>query len=104
MKVTFFGPIEALRGSLSKDSEFYYKVQNGKTIVAHKPRRTPKSIAASTSSAAITRQQRFALINRIAAEVLHTEALREQYLQQFRKQKQYATLRGYIAHCISQSL
>lgn len=104
MKVEFIGPIEVMRGSLSKGSEYYYKVQNGKNIIAHKPRRTAKMEAALQSPAAQARRERFAHINRMAAEVMGTKALREQYMLQYNKQKKYATLRGFIAHCISQTL
>lgn len=103
MKVTFTTPIAAIHGTLSKSSPFYYKVQYGKTILARKPQRTKKSIAASTSPAARSRQQRFADLCRMATEILSTTTLRAAYEQRFLQQKQYATLRGFIIHSLSQS-
>ena len=88
MKVTFIGPIEAIRGSLSKNSDVYFKQQYGKTILAHKPRRTAKYEQAMNSPKAKAHQARFAAINRMAAEILQTSHLRQSYEQAFRQQKQ----------------
>lgn len=102
MKVTFIGPIAAIRGSLSKDSDVYFKQQYGKTVLAHKPRRTAKYVQAMNSPKAKAIQNRFTAINRMAAEIMKTTVLRESYEQAFRQQKNYTTLRGYIVHCLSQ--
>lgn len=104
MKVTLSIPFATIHGSIDKSSPFYYKVQNGHPVLAHKPRRTPKAVAASTSQQAVTRQKRFAELNRLAAEILRTTTLRADYEERFCQQQQYATLRGFIMHCLSESL
>jgi len=38
-KVEFIWPIARMRGSLSKESEVYFRVVNGRTYVCRKPKR-----------------------------------------------------------------
>ena len=38
-KVEFIWPIAGVRGSLSKQSEVYFRVMNGKTFLCRKPKR-----------------------------------------------------------------
>lgn len=104
MELTLYGPISCLRGSIGKDSDYYMKVQNGKNILAHKPRPTAKSVAAQHTPMAQARQQRFAQLCRMAHEIMGTQELRSAYEEGFCKQKQYVTLRGYIMHCLSEGV
>lgn len=104
MEMILNGPICSLRGSIGKDSDYYMKVQNGKNIMAHKPRATAKSAAAHRTPKAKAQQSRFAQLSRMAHEILGTKELRSAYEQGFIKQKQYPTLRGYIMHCLSKGI
>lgn len=103
MRIEFDGPIAVLRGSLSKSSEYYYKVQNGKNIMARKPRRTKKSEAYKQSAKAKSSQEHFKQLSLMAQEVLHTNLLRARYEREWKKQKKYSTLRGYVMHCLAQT-
>jgi len=101
--------IREIHGSLSKDSAYYYRrTPSGKTIVCMKPgcraprvpEPTPEQIAEQRQKAITEaqrqRRERFARVQQVASEIMATQHLRSVYMLQWRKQKKYPTLRGYI--------
>lgn len=107
--VTFSGPIQYMVGSISKDSPYYYRrTPSGKIAVCKKagyrapkePELTAEQIAEIKKKAATAeqkkRRERFARALKMVQEIMATTHLKAVYQAQWRKQKKYATLRGYI--------
>lgn len=93
MKVILSDLISSLSGTIDGIT---YVTRNGKTF-AYKRRPTqprkhlPQAIAA---------QNRFALVQKQTTEILHSTFLKAKYEAEWKKQKRYPTLRGYIFHCL----
>ena len=105
-RVELNGLIASLRGSLSKESDVYFRVINGKTYMFRKPGREPgggncvrrvtKPISKSAMERKIALQQRFKETQEMARGVMRCEALKRVYERQWRQQTKYKTLFGYI--------
>ena len=106
-EIKLCAPIAEIRGQLGKGSDVYFIQRNGKTFMCHRHkeangypvRKTPdNSVVREPSKAQVSKQERFAEVHKMVAEVMATTTLREQYEREWAKQKKYATLRGYIFH------
>ena len=98
--------VQSVRGSLSKESDVCFRVINGKTYMFRKPGREPdgggrvRRVAKPMSKSAMERkialQQRFKEAQEMKRGIMSCAALRRVYERQWRKQKKYPTLAGYI--------
>jgi len=107
--------IHEIHGSISKDSNFYYRrTPTGKTIVCMKPGRrapkmpelTPEQIEVKRQQAATAAQQRrkelFVRAGKITSEIMKCAEQKRFYEELARRQKRYPTTRGYVfAHVYS---
>ena len=85
--------IIALHGAVSKSDGYYYRTNKTGTIyVCRKPRKN----ARTSTSAQLAIKQRFRLVHLQTATILHDPVLKSSYLKLFKRQKRYATLRGFI--------
>jgi len=111
--------IREIHGSISKDSNFYYRrTPSGKTIVCMKPGQrapkipelTPEQVEEQRqkviTEAQRKQQERFKLLQTQVAEIMQTTATKEWFRQkwqaQLKKSNCKATLRGYIMSYLSE--
>jgi len=101
--------IHEIHGSISKDSNFYYRrTPSGKTVVCMKPGQrapklpelTPEQVAEQRQRTKTAAQQRrielFARACMITNEILKCREQKRFYEELAKKQKRYATTRGYV--------
>lgn len=102
MKVTFENPlIQSVRGSLSKNSPYYYRCENGKTILCRKPTLTEKWQKAKQSPGALQRQEKFKKMVQMTHEILAAPTLRQVYEERYKKEGKGKTLQGFIMSVVS---
>ena len=107
-EVKFNSPIEGLKGMLSKDSEMYFRMVNGKTYLCRKSVKKVRREGVG-SKQRVTEQQR---INRerfkkalaMCNEIMHSELWLSEYRKRWKSQHKYATLRGYVSAKCYESL
>lgn len=105
MRVKLLPEFASMSGSIRKDSPYIVRhmKHTGKTYLYRKPQRTPKSIAATQTPEAQSRQANFSAAQAYAKQVLADPNRRKQYEAQWKKQLNkrncYSTLRGFICSC-----
>ncbi len=94
MKVIFSDLIQSMSGTVNGVT---YVTRNGKTFAYI---REPKPRRSKPSPAERTIRDKFKTVTQQTTEIMHTTHLRKKYEEAWRKQKKYATLRGFIFHCL----
>ena len=95
-QVTLTGPITGLRGTLSKKSGYYFRIVNGKTYLYKKSQKpTPKKAKVPTQVQK-TQQELFRQATAMSIEIMKTEHLLSVYTKEWKAQKRYKSLHGYI--------
>lgn len=109
MQVKLSGPIQAISGSLDKNSGAYFTTRNGKTFLCFR-RQSSTRDAAKPAKPAVQpdktqlQRQRFVRMQTITNEIMHCPTLRALYETLFRRQHKYPTLRGFVCHQVSDQL
>jgi len=119
--VTFSAPIREMRGSICKDSAYYYRrTASGKTSVCMKPgyrapkapELTPEQIEQqrqkAITEAQLKQQERFTRLQTMVTEIMQTTATKQWFNQkwqaQLKKSNAKSTLRGYIMSWLSDNV
>lgn len=96
--------IANVRGSLSKESGLCFQVRNGKTIVSRKAGweersngRYVKRPAKPLTKPQKSQQERFKQAQEMCKAIMDCAGLRSVYEEQWKRQKKYVTLRGYVS-------
>lgn len=98
-KIEYQEPIKAVHGKISKDSEIIYKERNG-TLYTQKA----TEVTSEPTAAQVAQRQKFKEASAQTNEIMTDIDKIEPYRQQFRNQKKYKTLRGFIFSKIMRSL
>jgi len=92
-----------VRGSLSKESGMCFRVINGKTYMYRKPGweergvgKWKKPARKPVTKPQQTQQERFKQAQEMCHAILGCAGLRNVYEAQWKTQKKYVTLRGYV--------
>lgn len=105
MTVTFENSlIQSVSGSLSKNSPYYYRCENGKTILCRKPTLTKKWQKAKQSAGALQRQEKFKKMVQITHEILAAPTLRQVYEERYKKEGKSKTLQGFVMSIVSKEM
>ena len=105
MTVTFENSlIQSVKGSLSKNSPYYYRCENGKTFLCHKPTLTKKWQKAKQSAGALQRQENFKKMVQITHEILAAPTLRQVYEERHQKEGKGKTLQGFIMSIVAKEM
>lgn len=123
-KVTLNSPIKTLSGKLNRQSDLVFITRHRTERVStrtlsssssssldpsssHPASASPASCMNARSSSPSSAQQQaredFAQLRRQAQHILATPSLRDRYLRQWTKQRQFHSLLGYIMHSLSMS-
>ena len=124
-KVTLNSPLKTLSGKLNRQSDLVFVTRHRTERVStrtlsssssssspdpsssHPASASPASCMDARSSSPSPAQQRaqkdFAQLRRQAQHILATPSLRDRYLRQWTKQRQFHTLLGFIMHSLSMS-
>lgn len=105
MTVTFENSlIQSASGSLSKDSPYYYRCENGKTILCRKPTLTPKWQKSKQSAGALQRQEKFKKMVQMTHKILAAPTLRQVYEERYRKEGKGKTLQGFVMSVVAKEM
>ena len=95
--------IANVRGSLSKESGLCFRVINGKTYMSRKPGweergigKWKKPVRKPQTKQQLTQQERFKQAHEMCKAIFGCDGLRKAYEAQWKSQKKYVTLRGYV--------
>lgn len=119
-KVTLNSPLKTLSGKLNRQSDLVFVTRHRTERVStrtlssspdpsssHPASASPASCMNARSSSPYSAQQQaredFVQLRRQAQHILATPSLRDRYLRQWTKQRQFHTLLGYIMHSLSSS-
>ena len=109
-EVKFNAPIQEMRGSLGKESPYYYRHRNGKTYLCCKagateamkngraPYKAPKP--KKVSPAQMKARERFQMLQKATREICSCPTLRAWFEAQYQSQHKVATLQGFIIKSI----
>lgn len=88
--------IGLMRGKLSKDSNIYFYVRNGKQYIGHSPQ--PRAYNPTTNQQRATTDFKSAAA--FVKQVMNDPNMKTSYTKQWKaKLPKFSTLRGYIIHC-----
>lgn len=98
-KIDYQDPIKAVHGKLSKESDVVYKELNGTTYASKFTKSNKEPTAAQ-----IAQQEKFKQATAKVAEIMQDIDKLTPYREEWRKQKKYTTLRGFIFNKVIKSL
>ena len=103
-RVELSGPIASMRGTLSKESGLCFRVINGKTYAFRKPgwqgeelHGLRRPVPRPATKKQMSQQEVFKQSQEMTKAVMGCAGLRRVYEAQWKRQKKYVTLRGYVS-------
>jgi len=98
-KVELLGPLASMSGMISKESEVYFRTCRGKTYLCKRPVPAAKVKGQKNklTDAQQSHQEVFRQAMEMTQDIMKSANLRRVYETQWRRQKKYVTLRGFVS-------